>query len=72
LQLVKIAKRKIQARQYDQANEGKIKFKTPDGYRRPDDKTWLIQLYADVFIFMPDATMQYLAKHDEQEDKPGG
>jgi len=68
-QLVQIKKRKINARQYSQVNEGKVYWTTPDGRKRANDGDWLIELKPGVFTFVAKYAMEYLTQKDDDETK---
>lgn len=67
--LIQLAKRKIQARQYARIDEGKLKVRTPQGYRKVEDGDWLLPMGNDIWVLLPRDTMDYLIAQ-EKEDSP--
>ena len=66
MDVIQIKRRKIQARQFIQADEGQVKWKTKHGYQKAHDKDYLIELEPGVFTFIPEAAMEYLQAKDNE------
>jgi len=64
-ELVKIVRRKIQARQFSRVDEGKVKFKTPRGWVWAEDGDWIVQLDAETNILLPGDAMAFLTTKDD-------
>lgn len=63
-----IKRRRIQARQYKKADEGKWCIETPAGKYWVQDKDWLIQTSKDPekYVVIPDMAMNYIQAKDEE------
>lgn len=63
-----IKRRRIQARQFSQANEGKWKIETPSGKYWVQDKDWLIQISKnpEKYVAISDMAMNYIQAKDEE------
>jgi hypothetical protein len=66
MDVIQIKRRKIQARQFIQADEGPVKWKTKKGYQKARDKDYLIELEPGIFTFIPEAAMEYLQAKDNE------
>ena len=66
--LIQFAKRKIHARQYSRIDEGKLKVRTPMGYRRCEDGDWLVPVGNDIWCILPRDTMDFLIAQDKAEE----
>lgn len=66
MDVIQIKRRKIQARQFIQADEGHVKWKTKRGYMKAQDRDYLIELEPGVFTFIPEAAMEYLTAKDNE------
>lgn len=66
---IQIKRRKIQARQFIQSKEGKVKFLTPQGYKRAEDRAYIIELEDGNFTFIPELAMKFLTTKDEDGSK---
>lgn len=57
-------KRKVQARKFTKANEGKVRIETPDGKYWVQDNDWLIPIGDDKYVVIPGIAMDYLQAKD--------
>lgn len=74
MELIQLAKRKIQCAKYSQTDQGKIKVKTHKGWVRPNDNDWLIPVTKDehgdiLYGFISEAAMEFLMKKDLEDSK---
>lgn len=68
MQLIQIKRRKIQARQYNLVNEGKVKFRTERGYERPQDGDYIVD-HNEYTIIIPKDAMEFLTTKDDDRSE---
>lgn len=62
----KITKRKVQARKFSKANEGKVRVETPTGKYWLEDNDWLIPIGGDKYVVIPGTAMEFLQSTDKE------
>jgi len=69
MELIHIKKRKIQARQFSQTDEGKVYWETKNGHERAQDGDWLIPNGNGTYTIINKDAMEFLTTKDDDKSE---